>query len=100
MKDMQGCPSHFLKFIKNIENQCKAEKGMQNDKRNQRRTELLKGCLAPHPQIWFWFWFKKWNLILVQILLAQTRNSSSKPANRRPPQHQYIFIIEIDIKLV
>jgi hypothetical protein len=97
MKDMEGCPSHFLKFIKNIDNQCKAEKGLQNDKRNQRRTELLKGCLAAHLQIWFWFWFQKWNLILAQTLLAQ---SSSKPPNRRPPQHQYIFIIEIDIKLV
>jgi hypothetical protein len=43
MKDMQGCPSHVLKLIKNIENQCKAEKGKQKDKRNQRRTELLKG---------------------------------------------------------
>jgi hypothetical protein len=44
-------------FLKNIENRvawflaelCKAEKGVQKDKRNQRRTELVRGrCLAPH----------------------------------------------------
>jgi hypothetical protein len=38
---------------KNIENRvalflaelCKAEKGVQKDKRNQRRTELVRGCV-------------------------------------------------------
>jgi hypothetical protein len=46
---------HFFEELKNIENRvawflaepCKAEKGVQKDKRNQRRTELVRGCLAP-----------------------------------------------------
>jgi hypothetical protein len=41
--------------LKNIENRvawflaelCKAQKGVQKDKRNQRRTEVVRGCLAP-----------------------------------------------------
>ncbi len=41
--------------LKNIENRvawflaelCKAEKGVQKDKRNQRRTEVVRGRLAP-----------------------------------------------------
>jgi len=40
-------------LVLNIENQaawflaelCKAEKGVQKDKENQRRTELFRGCL-------------------------------------------------------
>jgi hypothetical protein len=54
------CPKHwqrtfyiFFEEPKNIENRvalflaelCKAEKGVQKDKRNQRRTELVRGCV-------------------------------------------------------
>jgi hypothetical protein len=46
---------NFFAFWKNIENRvawflaelCKAEKGVQKEKRNQRRAELARGCLAP-----------------------------------------------------
>jgi hypothetical protein len=46
---------HFYFILKNIENRvawflaelCKAGKGVQKDKRNQLRTELVRGCLAP-----------------------------------------------------
>jgi hypothetical protein len=44
----------FLEELKNIENRvawflaelCKAEKGVQNDKRNQCRTELVTGAFS------------------------------------------------------
>jgi tryptophan 2,3-dioxygenase len=53
-KDQQRTFFIFLKETKNIENWvalflaelCKAEKYVQKDKQNQRRTELVKGCLA------------------------------------------------------
>jgi hypothetical protein len=46
---------HFVEELKNIENRvawflaelCKADKGVQKYKRNQRRTDLVRGCLAP-----------------------------------------------------
>jgi hypothetical protein len=46
---------HFFEELKNIENRvawflaelCKADKSVQKYKRNQRRTELVRGCLAP-----------------------------------------------------
>jgi hypothetical protein len=61
------CPKHlaienrqnvlhcFFEELKNIENRvawflpelCKAENGVPKDEQNQRRTELLRGCLAP-----------------------------------------------------
>jgi hypothetical protein len=45
---------HFFEELKNIENRVawflaelrKAEKGMQKDKRNQRRTELVRGVFS------------------------------------------------------
>jgi hypothetical protein len=45
---------HFLEELKNMENRlawflaelCKAKEGVQNQ-RNQLRTELVRGCLAP-----------------------------------------------------
>ncbi len=49
------CSLLLFEELKNIENRvawflaelCKAEKGVQKDKRNQRRTELVRGRLAP-----------------------------------------------------
>ncbi len=46
----------FFEELKNIEKQvawflaelCKAKKSVQKDKANQRGTELVRGCLAPH----------------------------------------------------
>jgi hypothetical protein len=45
--------------LKNIENQvawflaelCKAEKNIQNDKRNQHQAELVRPCLAARPNL-------------------------------------------------
>jgi hypothetical protein len=47
---------NLFEELKNIENRvawflaelCKAKKGVQKDKRNQRQTKLVRGCLAPH----------------------------------------------------
>jgi len=52
-EDQQRTFFIFFEEPKNIENRvalflaelCKAEKGVQKDKRNQRRTELVKGCV-------------------------------------------------------
>jgi type III secretory pathway lipoprotein EscJ len=45
----------LIQELKNIENRvawflaelCKAKKTVQKDKANQRRTKLVRGCLAP-----------------------------------------------------
>jgi hypothetical protein len=82
LKNMENWVAWFLAEL------CKAETGVQKDKRNQHWTELVRACLAPHiagssPAVWEFpsaMVGFPWSLLVVnhevEVNMNQKRNRS------------------------